>query len=177
VSEFEAVGGAVLSELDPTPLADDALARVMARIDETAARVSEARLANVLARAEVGIPLPAALDACGIGPWRWVAPGVRWSKVSVPGDASANLMLLKVAAGKRLPEHTHTGREYTHVLSGSFSDDRGRYAAGDFDEADGDVEHQPVVDAAGECVCLAAIEGRMLLRGLIGRIVQPFVPH
>jgi putative transcriptional regulator len=177
VSEFEAVGGAVLGELDPTPLADDAFARVMARIDETAAPASETRQAIVLPRAEIGIRLPAALDACGIGPWRWVAPGVRWSKVSVPGDAGANVMLLKVAAGKRLPEHSHTGREFTHVLSGSFSDDRGRYAAGDFDEADSDVEHQPVVDATGECICLAAIEGRMLLRGLIGRIVQPFVHH
>jgi len=178
IAEFEALGGTVLDQLDPAPIADDALQRVMARIDEPAAAPARAsRHAAAPPRAAIGIELPAALDGCGIGPWRWVAPGVRWSKVSVPGDTSTNVMLLKVAAGKRLPEHSHTGREFTQVLSGSYSDDRGRYAPGDFEEADSEVEHQPVVDTDGECVCLAAIEGRMLLRSLIGRLVQPFVGY
>jgi putative transcriptional regulator len=175
VSQFEALGGVVVDQLEPSSLSDGALERVMARIDEPAVPPREALHAIAPTKAPIGIELPPALDDCGIGPWRWVAPGVRWSKVSVPGDTQTNVMLLKVAAGKRLPEHTHTGREFTLVLSGSFSDDRGRYAPGDFDEADSEIEHQPVVDKDGECICLAAIEGRMLLRGLLGRLVQPFV--
>jgi len=51
----------------------------------------------------------------------------------------------------------------------------GRYVAGDCVEADEDVDHQPIVDSEGECICLAAVEGRLLLQGWIGRVVQRFI--
>lgn len=171
VGRFEAIGGMLLDDVEPASLAEDSFARTMARIEAGGAAAEPI----VLPRAAIGIELPAALDGCGVGPWRWIGPGVRWSRISVPGDASTTVMLLKVAAGRRLPEHTHSGHEFTQVLVGSFSDARGRYGPGDFDEADDEIEHQPIVDPDGECVCLAAVEGRMVLRGLIGRIVQPFM--
>ena len=118
---------------------------------------------------------PESLDACGVGPWRWIGPGVRWSRVTIPGDDAANVMLLKVAAGRKLPDHTHAGFEYTQILKGSFSDSRGRYDPGDMDEVDDSVEHQPIVDQEGECICLAAIEGHMRLRGFFGRMLQPLI--
>ena len=40
-------------------------------------------------------------------------------------------------------------------------------------EADAETEHQPVVDADGECICLAAVEGRLRLGGFLGRLLQP----
>jgi putative transcriptional regulator len=36
-----------------------------------------------------------------------------------------------------------------------------------------DVEHQPVVDKNGECICLAAMEGKMRFKSFIGRMLQP----
>ena len=84
-------------------------------------------------------------------------------------------MLIKVGAGRHLPHHGHSGTEYTLVLKGAFSDASGRYARGDLAEADADVDHEPVVENDGECICLAAMEGHMRLHGLLGRIVQPFV--
>ena len=36
-----------------------------------------------------------------------------------------------------------------------------------------DVEHQPVVDKDGECICLAAMEGKMRFKNVIGRTLQP----
>jgi putative transcriptional regulator len=45
------------------------------------------------------------------------------------------------------------------VLTGSFSDSLGQYRAGDRVEMDDEVDHQPVVDRDGECICLAAVEG------------------
>jgi putative transcriptional regulator len=61
------------------------------------------------------------------------------------------------------------------VLKGSFSDARGRYGPGDLDEADDDVQHQPIVDNDGECICIAALEGQMKLRGFFGRLIQPLI--
>jgi putative transcriptional regulator len=43
------------------------------------------------------------------------------------------------------------------------------------DEADDEVQHQPVVDKDGECVCIAALEGHMRLRGVFGRMIQPLI--
>ena len=174
VAEFEAIGGAALDEVAPVDMSDTAYEHLMARVDAWDGKADADTIA-VPRRAELGIRLPEALDGCGVGPWRWIGPGVRWSKLEVPGDPQANLMLLKVAAGRKLPEHTHSGREYTQVLSGSFADERGRYRPGDMDEADSDVQHQPIVDVAGECVCLAALEGHMRLRGFFGRMIQPLL--
>lgn len=174
VGRFEAVGGALLEDIEPTPLAADALARTLAALDEDAApppAVSQpARPAGLDA-----IRLPAPLAACELGPWRWMGPGVKASRVTLPGHRESAAMLLRVAPGRALPDHGHTGTEWTHVLEGSFSDAFGRYGPGDLSEVDEDVEHQPIVDAGGECICLAAIDGNMRLRGFIGRLVQPFV--
>ena len=175
MAEFEAIGGALLDEIEPEELQEDALDRLMARAEAGAAVDHGRSERHVPKRADLGIRLPEALDECGVGPWRWIGPGVRWSRVVLPHDADANVMLLKVSAGRKLPEHTHAGFEYTQVLKGSFSDARGRYDPGDMDEADADVEHQPIVDPEGECICIAALEGRMRLRGFFGRLIQPLI--
>ncbi|MEZ5804829.1 MAG: ChrR family anti-sigma-E factor [Rhizobiaceae bacterium] len=174
IAELEAAGGTVLETTAPAEMAEDAFDAAMRRIDSPDMRPGGGAAA-VPPRAGLGIRLPEALDGCGVGPWRWIGPGIRWSRVSVPGDPNANVMLLKVAAGRKLPEHTHSGREYTQVLTGSFTDERGRYMPGDMDEADAEVEHQPVVDRDGECICIAALEGNMRLRGFFGRMLQPFI--
>ena len=110
-------------------------------------------------------------------PWRWrfVHPGFRWRRVTLPEAPDANVIMLRVGAGQKVPQHTHTGTEYTQVLTGAFSDSFGRYRAGDCVEADEDVDHQPVVDPDGECICLAAVDGRLRLDSWIGRMLQPLI--
>ena len=177
VHAFEAVGGALLDACPPELMAPDALARIMARID-----ADEAPMAPRLPRPPSRMPdfpgdivLPEALKACEIGPWRWYGPGVRMSKVAVPGAPKAGVMLLRVAPGRKLPEHGHEGTEFTQILYGSYTDSFGTYRAGDLTEMDDSIDHQPVVDRDGECICLAALDGEMVLRGFVGRMMQPFV--
>ncbi len=165
---FEAVGGALLesSHVDPAP--GDLLARTWARI-EAAAGVARAR-------AQPGPePYPGApesLRRCAIGPWRFVQPGLRIAMVTPPGESEASAMLMRVSAGRRMPRHTHDGVEFTQVLTGIFYDASGRFASGDYIEADGDVDHQPVADENQDCICLAAIEGRVRLTSFVGRWAQ-----
>lgn len=172
-ARFEAVGGALLEEIEPVPLAPAALADVLARIDaeEGAAQPDPARAERPV---EIGgVRLPDSLRGCDIGRWRWIGPGMRMSRIGVPHDSDANLILLKVAPGKGLPDHGHVGTEFTYVVSGSFSDSLGRFGPGDIAELDAEVEHQPVVDPGEECICLAALEGRMRFNSFIGRMLQP----
>ena len=77
----------------------------------------------------------------------------------MPGVPDANVFLLRIAAGRYLPQHSHDGVEFTQVLHGRFHDGRALFGAGDFDSADGEVRHQPVVQEGSECICLAALEG------------------
>ena len=101
--------------------------------------------------------------------------GMRWSRVTLADDRGANVFLLRIAAGKSLPAHTHDGIELTQVLHGAFDDGRERFDAGDFDEADGSIHHQPVVEPGGECICLVSVEGRVAFDGRIARVLGSLV--
>jgi putative transcriptional regulator len=172
VTMMESVGGVVLSGLPPTAMADDALRRVLARIDSSE-RAPDGRVASDLAP---DLPmLPMAARSYTIGRWRWMGPGVHWRPIEVPSEAGARVFLLKAAPGTKMPNHTHTGTELTLVLSGAFAHQGGHYGRGDIDEADDTVEHQPIVAAGEDCVCLVAMEGQLRLTGFVGRLLQPFV--
>ncbi|TCK23643.1 ChrR-like anti-ECFsigma factor [Ancylobacter aquaticus] len=181
LAEFDAVGGALLEAMPPAPMAPDAFAAALRAIDAQEHALPAAPFLARDAKAEVpaalpgGVPLPAALRDCEIGPWRWIGLGVRASAVKLPEDRQARLTLLRIGPGRKMPDHGHVGTEFTQVISGSFSDGYGRYGPGDLSEMDQEIEHQPIVDPDGECICLAALEGSMRLNGFFGRLVQPFV--
>lgn len=83
--------------------------------------------AAYLARLLAGVAWPRSLRGATANDWRRIAPGVRWSRVTLP-DAAANLYLLRVDAGKSLPVHSHRGGELTLVLHGAFHDGSERFA-------------------------------------------------
>ncbi len=173
VAEFEALGGAVLEETEATPLSASALADTLARIDAEEG-VEHTPAVRKEAPIEIdGVRLPDSLRGCDIGRWRWIGPGMHMSRIGVPHDPNANLILLKVGPGRALPDHGHVGKEFTYIVSGSYTDRLGQFTPGDLAEVDEEVEHQPVVDADGDCICLAAMEGRMRFNSFIGRMLQP----
>jgi putative transcriptional regulator len=170
LSAADHVAGTRLQEIEPTPLADDALSHALARID--CAGSDEARSSAPTSNRAFGLK---ALVGHDLGPWRWIGPGVHWRSVAVPVGEGARVFMLKSAPGTSLPHHTHTGTELTLILQGAFAHVGGRFGVGDFDEADGTIEHQPVVEPGDECICLVAMQGELRLLGLLGRIMQPFV--
>lgn len=183
VRMLEATGGLMLDDLAPAEMASDGFMRAMAEIDAPPISPSPGRAAPALAtRAPPGEPIPgllpehqALLSPYEMGPWKWIGPGVSWRQIATPTLPGGRVFLLKAAGGTLLPDHTHTGTELTCVLTGAFRHEHGRYGPGDVDEADDEVDHSPVVEPGAECVCLVAMQGRLRLNGLIGRVLQPFV--
>lgn len=172
VGEYQALGGALLEDTPPTSLSATALSDLLALIE--AEEVVDAPATRPLAPLEIdGVVLPESLRGCDIGRWRWIGPGMKMSRVEVPHDPDANLILLKVGPGRALPDHGHVGTEFTFIVSGSYTDRFGTFRPGDLAEMDEDVEHQPIVDQNDECVCLASMEGKMRFKGMIGRMLQP----
>jgi putative transcriptional regulator len=167
VRSFERLRGVALEDAEQAPMAADALRRAM----NSLASDAPPPVRRPLPRAE----LPSPLSSYPLGAWRWIGPGVHWQPLALPSMQGTRVFMLKAAPGTRIPHHEHGGIEWTSVLQGAFRHQYGRYGAGDFDEADETVEHHPVVEDEGECICLVALQGQIRLKSWIGRLVQPFV--
>lgn len=121
-------------------------------------------------------PLPAALQTLlqqgdSNLPWRRLVPGIQQIKLD---SDEGNLRLLKIAPGMSIPLHTHRGSELTLVLEGSYSDELGRFSAGDVADLDGDVDHQPITDGNTDCICLIATDAPLRFRNFLPKLLQPF---
>ncbi|MEJ0098669.1 MAG: hypothetical protein WDO12_02580 [Pseudomonadota bacterium] len=115
---LQAVGGAVLDGAAPVPLAKDALAQAMARI-EAGAPCHAATCARPALRLLHPGPRrcsgPRACAAVASSDWRWMAPGMRFSRINLPEAPQASLFLLRIGAGRSLAapwpsrRRTHAG--------------------------------------------------------------------
>jgi len=175
VAEFECIGGTLLEGMPPEPMDQNALSCVLDALNAAGPHAQNDDAQVPAPTPEAEMLLPVCLKSCDIGPWRWLGPGFKWRKVTVPGSPDAKVMLLKAKAGLKLPAHGHTGMEYMQVLQGSLSDQRGHYHKGDLDEAGVDIVHRPVVGTESECICLAALEGDTRLNGILGRLLRSVV--
>jgi putative transcriptional regulator len=170
----DAFAGSALEAEAPVALAEDALARVLARLDlgEPAGRARRTPRPDP----EV-IRLPKVLqehvrEAERARGWTSALPGIRSLTLDLPGSVKAEL--LRIEAGAATPRHTHHGREYTLCMIGGFSDGRGSYGPGDVSEADGSVEHKPRADAEGPCYVLAITDADLRFSGLLGAFQRLF---
>lgn len=170
---FEAVGGVLIEELPPAAMHDDALALALAKIERPPPPSPLGASAPRRAGPD-GIVLPAALARRGVGPRRFVGPGVWVAPVRSNSADGWRTYLLRAPPGVIVPHHGHNGAEYTVVISGAFRDESGLYAVGDFAEADEGVEHHPAAEGQEACVCLISGEGGVRASGLL-RLIQPFL--
>ncbi len=179
---LDAVGGQMLAQMAPSALADDALDRLMARLDDPTDSGETARAPDRLEtagkRPAESAVLPRVLqryigtDAADIP---WVPLGLGIDHFELPVEGTARAIMLRVPGGRAVPQHTHEGNEYVMVLQGAFQDAHGRFARGDVEIADGTVDHRPVADMGEDCICLAVTDGPLRLTSLVGRALNRFV--
>ena len=189
VARLEELGGIFLENSPSEMLADSTYSRLMARLNEMGDRRKDrTSLSRDTTRAR-----PARVSQRSIGMERMLPKPLRdyiggsfdnlnWT--SFRGLSKAELLqgcpgfktrLMRIKAGTAMPIHTHVGSELTSVLSGSFADDRGHYARGDFCEADAAVNHQPFADANEDCICLAVTDAPLRLTGAFSRVLNPIL--
>jgi len=169
IALFEAVGGALLEDIPPSPTAPDALATVLGRIDRPIPTP-----APVPAQNPDWIRVPSAVLEAAKNRRRWAAPGV-WV-APITGDRKGQrAYLLRFAKGMSVPNHTHRGIEMVVVLKGAYADGETCHRAGDFAENAVELVHQPVATMDGECICLIAADGALVPRDWVGWLFQPFV--
>jgi putative transcriptional regulator len=167
--ELEAIGGALLEDLPPAPLASDARQSVMAKLDSAqsyerpAAANKDQRTPSVL-RPYIGGDLARVR-------WRHMGPRLAYAPLFRRGAVAARL--LRGVPGADSGLHSHRGLELTLVLQGGYTDLTGNYGPGDLQVMDGGMRHNPVADPGEDCINLAVTTGRLTFDNLLQRIAAP----
>lgn len=161
----QSAGGALLEQSERAGISGDLKANVMALLDAPVTPEPVYDASGIY-------PGPVMQALKGAAPrWKTLGMGVRQSILFEGEGGSARL--LYIPAGQAVPDHTHNGLELTLVLQGSFSDETGRFTAGDVEIADEDLEHTPVADAGDPCICLAATDAPLRFNAFMPRLLQP----
>jgi len=171
----DAIGGICLDGQNAAPMiasADDILA-----LNKSADSTTSTAAASQLP-AGPGIPrplarlLPAPLDEL---PWKSFGPGLKQYNLGNQPRKEGAFKLLSIDPGSRMSKHTHQHRELTFIVSGSYSDELGKFKAGDIADLSADHHHTPYVDSDIPCISLIATDAPVKFDSLFGKIVQPFV--
>jgi len=177
VERLNALGAALLERAPATgpavELDDAALERTLARLGEIPVEPRKAPTKR----------LPAGFDWAPAPLVPHLRPGMGWRRVlgkfdeirlDLPGDFH-RVSLLRLEAGRGLPQHKHSGYEYTVVLQGGYTDETGNYGVGDFAVGPGSVRHEPIADPGEPCIAMIVVEQPIVLTGPWGRWLNPLV--
>ena len=160
----------IMAADDNSVPADPTLASILAgalqRIDDHEALMSGRSRAWLQ-----GLDLPDALSPADVRTRRWLAPGVWIAPLDLDGASRpSRTYLLAARRNTKVPDHTHTGREITVILSGYVEDQGHVYGPGDLILTSDCHTHGPA--ALDDCVCLIAAEAPLVMTSLMGRLVQ-----
>lgn len=179
VETSEMIAGNFLDAAPQAAMSDGALDRALAAIDALEAAPEVERRAGEAAAGAISelldLPAPvrdAALDAAGKRGWQRLTPGLK--RLKLDAGSAMEVELYRIEPGSKIPRHTHGGNEFTMVLSGGFTDERGSYGPGDISMNGPADVHQPVADEDGVCFALAVRDGGLRFTGALGVIQKLF---
>ena len=173
----ESIGGELLETMADDAALDDSWASVRSRLQHPPKKLAVGSRQTTPVGHGGGLPDPLRFYVGGdLDTVRWRSVGRGAYQILIrTADRETKVRLLRIPAGKPVPEHGHGGRELTLVLSGSFVDGENVFARGDIEDADASLTHQPVATAEADCVCLAVTDAPLKFRSWIVRAIQPIL--
>ncbi|MEM8979061.1 MAG: ChrR family anti-sigma-E factor [Pseudomonadota bacterium] len=170
MESFDALGGALVEDMDSVQLSDGSFEATMKLISEKAKDpIKVARRTNGIFPTPLQEYVGGDVDDVA---WRPIGMGVKQMILPTSKDASARL--LYIPSGAQMPDHGHEGTELTLVLQGAFEDEEDHFGVGDVEIATEDVHHTPIAVGPTDCICLAAADAKLKFNSLIPKIAQPF---
>jgi putative transcriptional regulator len=167
---FDTVGGSVLEDCDGVAMDQDAFAATLALIEGMQTELIAAPQADTVfpepLRNYVGGDLSAV---------KWWSVGGGVKQAILPTSKDATVRLISIPPGASVPDHGHNGMELTLVLQGAFCDHQDRFARGDIEVADEELQHTPVAEEGVDCICLTATDAPLKFNAFLPRIAQPFL--
>lgn len=166
----EKIGGSLLNDLAPVSLEKN--------FDAVLDRLGDQEPIGEAVELEQKVLVPSPLcdyigDSLENLEWSKVGNGIAQHLIETSDSGQARL--LRIPPGTALPEHGHSGRELTLVISGGYRDDSGSYSRGDMADIDDGLGHQPIADEGEDCICLIVTDTPVKFKGILPRILQPFI--
>ena len=166
----EKIGGSLLSDIAPIALEKS--------LDALLDRLGDQEPIGEAVNQEQDALIPSPLcdyigDSLDDLEWSMLGNGITQHLIETSDSGQARL--LRIPSGTELPEHGHSGRELTLVISGGYKDDSGSYSRGDMADIDDGLGHQPIADEGEDCVCLIVTDTPIKFKGILPRILQPFI--
>lgn len=170
LESFDAVGGVVIDDAETAEVSSVAFAATMKLISAgDAVPVSPRRSTGTL-------PSPLQDYVGGdLSAINWKPLGMGVKQAILPTSKAATARLLYIPAGAAVPDHGHNGTEMTLVLQGAFVDEEDRFARGDVEVANEDLEHTPIADVGEDCICLAVTDAPLKFNAFLPRLAQRFL--
>lgn len=177
VSFLEEIGGSLLETVSLKPVKENSFDALLTKLDNVTDKDENPFPAPMASAGKPVLPQPLRRYlGCDVDGIRWKNLGMGARQIIIPtGEKETTVRLLRIPAGRPVPEHTHGGLELTLVLSGAFSDKTGLYGRGDLQEADSELKHQPHAAAGEDCICLAVTDAPLRFSSLAARLVQPWL--
>ena len=179
VARAETIAGVFLETEESAALSANAMETALALIDDYEMGKQPAMAAATLAGEGLDelldLPEPlreTALQSFQTHKWQGLTRGIRRLKLDAGSDAEVELY--RIEPGCTVPKHSHSGSEFTLVVSGGFTDESGNFGPGDISLKGPDDTHQPTGDTDGVCYALAIRDGGLKFTGVMG-LVQRLV--
>ena len=166
---LDAIGGNLIDRCGTEAVADDSFLQTLDLI-----KGSEPVQPRVSRDPTLPVPLADYVDG-SLESVKWRSLGLGVKQAILPTGPEATARLLYIPAGTAVPDHGHSGTELTLVLQGAFEDATARFARGDVETADADLEHTPIADISQDCICLAVTDAPLRFKGWLPRLAQPFL--
>ena len=179
VADYEAIGGALVSNCGSEKISRELKSETLASLDDflDVETCHDTSIGTRSDEPKAGIPQPLS-DYCGEvdnkDVWQWAGFGIKKIPLLETHD-KFECYMLAIRGGKKVPSHDHGGSEWTLVLDGAFTDEAGHFSRGDMVEMREGEEHQPMADAGKDCICLVVAEAPVSLTGSVGRFLNPFI--
>jgi putative transcriptional regulator len=172
VQDFQSIGGALLESEEISELDEISLSDALLNLDTVPVEPRPAPPQPIPGFEWAPAPL---VPYLGRKPrWRKAPGGFENIPIRIAGDRH-RIELLRLMPGNSLPQHHHTGYEYTIVMQGGFTDITGNYGVGDFAMGPGPTDHEPIADPGEPCIAMIVLEQPIVLTGPWGRWFNPLV--
>lgn len=175
LAKMDTLGGIMFEQLSSEPADDALLDTIFERIDSKQA--SSAGQVQFETACDSDIPDPVKkLVGYDLDSLKWRKHGSRVKSATLIEHDGLKASLIRINAGAAIPKHDHRGKEYTVILSGSFSDNHGVYKRGDFVVCRPGEPHSPTATADQDCLCLAVLDAPMRFANPVVELINRFSP-
>lgn len=122
--------------------------------------IAETQSATIQVSGQV-IQLPRSLNFLKDQQITWKEFGKKNAIAPVVVTPKGNFYLIYMGPGESVPQHNHSGTEYSYVVAGSYDDGLSVFNTGDFSFSTHETSHSPRATSEDGCLVISWVEGRL----------------